>query len=87
MSTKSDFPELQQLEFFAIPSPCIGVCQVNTKGFCQGCYRSREERLYWAKVDDATKRIIIQACQRRAKRSSNKTPGSTQNDDRQQDLF
>ena len=57
----------QQLEFFDIPSPCIGVCESGPRGFCKGCYRSRDERLYWLKVDDATKRKIISACVRRKK--------------------
>jgi predicted Fe-S protein YdhL (DUF1289 family) len=55
----------QQLEFFDIPSPCIGVCESGPKGYCKGCFRSREERLYWLKVDDATRRKINTACQRR----------------------
>ncbi|MDO5059238.1 MAG: DUF1289 domain-containing protein, partial [Neisseria sp.] len=25
---------MEQNDFFAIPSPCIGVCQVNNKGYC-----------------------------------------------------
>jgi len=57
----------QQLEFFEIPSPCIGVCESGPRGFCKGCFRSRDERLYWLKVDDATKRKIISACARRKK--------------------
>ncbi|AXT39505.1 DUF1289 domain-containing protein [Alteromonas sp. BL110] len=57
----------QQLEFFEIPSPCVGVCESGPRGFCKGCYRSRDERLYWLKVDDATKRKIISACVRRKK--------------------
>ena len=55
----------EQLEFFDIPSPCIGVCESGPRGFCKGCFRSRDERLYWLKVDDATKRKIISACTRR----------------------
>lgn len=55
----------QQLEFFEIPSPCIGVCESGPKGYCKGCFRSREERLYWLKIDDATRRKINLACQRR----------------------
>ncbi|BFT29494.1 DUF1289 domain-containing protein [Alteromonas sp. D210916BOD_24] len=58
-------PQSKQLEFFDIPSPCIGVCESGPKGFCKGCFRSRDERLYWLKVDDATKRQIISACVRR----------------------
>ena len=46
----------KQLEFFEIPSPCVGVCESGPRGFSKGCYRSRDERLYWLKVDDATKR-------------------------------
>ena len=55
----------QQLEFFAIPSPCIGVCESGPRGFCKGCFRSREERLYWLKIDDGTRRKIISACHKR----------------------
>jgi predicted Fe-S protein YdhL (DUF1289 family) len=57
----------QQLEFFDIPSPCMGVCQSGPRGYCVGCFRSREERQHWHKVDDATKRIIVSACNRRKK--------------------
>ncbi len=56
---------MQQLEFFAIPSPCIGICQSGPRGYCKGCFRSREERLHWLKIDDQTKRIIVKACNRR----------------------
>jgi hypothetical protein len=57
--------DMQQLEFFAIPSPCIGVCQSGPRGYCKGCFRSREERLHWFKIDDQTKRIVVKACNRR----------------------
>ena len=36
-----------QLEFFDVPSPCVGVCQSDDKGQCKGCYRKREERQNW----------------------------------------
>jgi len=54
-----------QLEFFEIPSPCIGVCEVNSKGFCKGCFRSREERLYWLDLSTEQKRSVIKLCQSR----------------------
>ena len=54
-----------QLEFFEIPSPCIGVCEVNNKGFCKGCFRSRQERLYWLELTSDQKRDVIRACQQR----------------------
>ncbi len=58
---------MQQIEFFDIPSPCIGVCQSGPRGYCLGCFRSREERQHWNAVDDNTKRIIVKACNRRKK--------------------
>ena len=57
-----------QLEFFEIPSPCIGVCEVNNKGFCKGCYRSRQERLYWLELSAEQKRQVIRLCQSRRAR-------------------
>ncbi len=83
-------PSPSQLEFFEVPSPCIGVCQSGPRGYCLGCFRSREERLYWLKIDDATKRKIITACQRRKlaaqrnKQHENQTTGSAP---QQPDLF
>lgn len=56
---------MRQLEFFDIPSPCIGVCESGPRGYCLGCFRSREERTHWHAVDDSTKRVIVQACTRR----------------------
>jgi predicted Fe-S protein YdhL (DUF1289 family) len=81
--------DMQQLEFFAIPSPCIGICQSGPRGYCKGCFRSREERLHWLKVDDQTKRIIVKACSRRKqswlrKNLESKTPNI---EDGQADLF
>lgn len=58
---------MQQMEFFTIPSPCIGVCESGPRGYCKGCFRSREERTHWLEIDDQTKRIIISACNRRKK--------------------
>ena len=40
-----------QLEFFDVPSPCIGICQSDDKGQCLGCFRTREERLNWTSSD------------------------------------
>lgn len=56
---------MRQLEFFEIPSPCIGVCESNNRGYCKGCFRSRDERLYWLKFSDADKRQVVRLCQQR----------------------
>ena len=59
---------MQQLEFFEIPSPCIGVCEANNRGYCKGCFRSRDERLYWLKFTEADKRHVVRLCQQRKAR-------------------
>lgn len=68
---------MKQLEFYEIPSPCIGVCESGPKGFCLGCFRSREERLYWHQLDDAAKRIVVKASWRRKKRSQDKSQSTS----------
>ncbi|KAA9002045.1 DUF1289 domain-containing protein [Affinibrenneria salicis] len=55
----------EQLEFFAIPSPCRGVCQTNERGFCIGCWRSREERFGWQNMSDGQKRDVLRLCRQR----------------------
>lgn len=37
----------EQLEFFPVQSPCRGICQTDERGYCRGCFRSREERFNW----------------------------------------
>ncbi len=72
---------MEQLEFFEIPSPCIGVCESGDKGYCKGCFRTRDERVYWHQVNDDVKRKIIKACYLRKRRKLAKKPiVSTQND-------
>jgi predicted Fe-S protein YdhL (DUF1289 family) len=80
---------MQQLEFFAIPSPCIGICQSGPRGYCKGCFRSREERLHWLQIDDQTKRIVVKACNRRKQSSLRKKAEFSPTDiaDEQGDLF
>tara|TARA_B100001094_G_scaffold326599_1_gene383064 strand:- start:5198 stop:5464 length:267 start_codon:yes stop_codon:yes gene_type:complete len=62
----------QQLEIFEIPSPCKGICQVNARGYCLGCARSREERFNWQKLDDGQKREVLRLCQSRFARARRK---------------
>lgn len=59
---------MAQLELFHIPSPCIGVCELNSKGYCKGCFRSREERLHWLQLTDERKRDVLRLCQARKAR-------------------
>jgi len=57
-----------QLEFFDVPSPCIGICQSDDKGFCLGCYRTRDERQTWINLSNDDKQKVIKRCQQRKKR-------------------
>lgn len=59
---------MSQLEFFDIPSPCVGICEVNNKGYCKGCLRSRDERLYWLRFTPTQKREVVRLCQARKTR-------------------
>ncbi|WP_028357411.1 DUF1289 domain-containing protein [Brackiella oedipodis] len=59
---------MEQLEIFAIPSPCIGVCESNNRGYCKGCFRSRQERQEWNLYTDPQKAVILAKCSLRKKR-------------------
>ncbi|MCW8834428.1 MAG: DUF1289 domain-containing protein [Colwellia sp.] len=61
-----------QLEFFDVPSPCVGVCQSDEKGYCLGCMRSRDERQKWQAFDSDKKQKVIKLCIQRKKRKQNK---------------
>mgnify|MGYP000495327396 CR=1 FL=1 len=62
-----------QLEFFDVPSPCIGVCQSNDKGQCLGCFRTRDERQTWINLTSYDKQKVIKRCQQRKKRKESGT--------------
>ncbi len=59
-----------QLEFFDVPSPCIGICQSDDKGQCSGCFRTRDERLDWISLDSNARQKVIKRCQQRKKRKT-----------------
>ena len=55
----------EQLEFFPVQSPCRGICQSDERGFCRGCFRSRDERFNWQKMSDAQKQEVLRLCRQR----------------------
>lgn len=63
---------MSQLEFFDVPSPCIGICMSDEKGYCKGCFRTREERRSWISLSSDLRQAIIKRCVQRKKRSGNK---------------
>ncbi|WP_231853328.1 DUF1289 domain-containing protein [Erwinia tasmaniensis] len=77
----------EQLEFFPVPSPCKGVCQVNDRGYCRGCWRSREERFSWMTFSDAQKREILRLCRQRLSRQQRTSVGAASDEPDQPTLF
>lgn len=59
---------MEQLDFFTVPSPCIGVCQANNKGYCKGCFRSRDERFQWNDFTNEQRRNVVRLCKQRYQR-------------------
>ena len=59
---------LEQLELFAVPNPCRGICEADGRGFCRGCFRSRSERFAWGEMTDAQKQDVLRLCIQRKKR-------------------
>ena len=59
---------MEQLDFFPIPNPCRGICRMNERGYCLGCWRRREERFEWLTFSESQKANIIRlALQRKRK--------------------
>ncbi|WP_100158133.1 DUF1289 domain-containing protein [Proteus columbae] len=77
----------EQLEFFDIPSPCIGRCEMNAQGYCVGCYRSRQERFNWSIMSQQEKRNILRLCQQRYLRALKKSGSSIEKENDQLNLF
>lgn len=59
---------MEQLEFFIVPSPCIGWCQLNEIGFCKGCFRTRQERFGWNQLTNSEKQKVARLCKQRKMR-------------------
>ncbi|PSV47586.1 DUF1289 domain-containing protein [Photobacterium indicum] len=83
---------MEQLDFFTVPSPCVGICQVNNRGYCKGCYRSRDERFNWQVMTSDQKRQVIRLCKKRYLRILRRAKGSSievqqVDDNPQQSLF
>ncbi|GEM76920.1 DUF1289 domain-containing protein [Vibrio sagamiensis] len=56
---------MEQLEFFTVPNPCVGVCTTDEKGYCRGCMRNRNERFNWLSFTPVQQRHVIRLCRQR----------------------
>ncbi|WP_075181696.1 DUF1289 domain-containing protein [Pantoea sp. 1.19] len=77
----------EQLEFFPVPSPCRGICQSDERGYCRGCFRSREERFQWQRFSDAQKRDVLRLCRQRFLRLRRATTPADEQPPEQPTLF
>ncbi|AUI85832.1 DUF1289 domain-containing protein [Vibrio azureus] len=82
---------MEQLEFFTVPNPCVGVCTTDEKGYCRGCMRNRNERFNWLSFTPVQQRHVIRLCRQRYmnKVRKNKVTNEPQQNDTspQQELF
>lgn len=82
---------MEQLEFFTVQSPCVGICTVDEKGYCKGCMRKREERFNWLNMTAAQQLHVIKLCRQRYLRKMRKGKAGLEEENStnspQQDLF
>ncbi|NVJ55373.1 MAG: DUF1289 domain-containing protein [Vibrionaceae bacterium] len=82
---------MEQLEFFNVPSPCVGVCTVDERGYCRGCMRNRDERFNWLTMSPAQQLHVIKLCRQRYLRKLRKDQidnvSGQEPESPQQDLF
>ena len=52
-----------------VPSPCVSVCRLDdATGLCVGCLRTLDEIAAWSVLDDAARRSVLAAIERRRAR-------------------
>jgi hypothetical protein len=56
----------------AILTPCIGVCDLDPEGYCEGCQRTGDEIACWASLSDAQRQWYLDEVlpEREARRSA-----------------
>ena len=70
-----------QLQLFEVDNPCINVCEVNNRGYCIGCMRSRDERFYWHQFSGSDKSKVLKLCQQRRRRQARDKARANGDDD------
>jgi len=50
-----------------VSSPCIGVCRLDDKDICLGCFRSRNEIAQWTQMTCSEQLFVIAALDNRRK--------------------
>ena len=47
--------------FRAVLSPCIGICNLDDDGLCEGCLRNSAEIARWSQMNDDERLHIMEA--------------------------
>ena len=77
----------EQLEFFPIQSPCRGICQVDERGYCRGCMRTRDGRFNWQTFSDTQKQEVLRLCRQRLLRKIRANKAGEAEEPQQPSLF
>jgi predicted Fe-S protein YdhL (DUF1289 family) len=43
-----------------ILSPCIGICELGSDGYCVGCHRTGDEIARWLSMSDSERRFFME---------------------------
>lgn len=44
----------------AVLTPCIGICQLDDAGLCEGCHRTGHEIACWGQMSDEQRRYFME---------------------------
>jgi hypothetical protein len=58
-----------------VKSPCIGVCALDARDVCIGCYRSAAEIGAWSALTNEEKRAVLARADRRYREEWGQVPG------------
>jgi predicted Fe-S protein YdhL (DUF1289 family) len=42
-----------------ILTPCIGICRLDRRGYCEGCFRNVDEITRWRSMPDAERQHLM----------------------------
>lgn len=77
----------EQLGVLSRPEPVPGICQSDERGFCRGCFRSRDERFNWNKMSDGEKQEVLRLCRQRLMRKLRANKPASSDEPEQPSLF
>ena len=43
----------------SVPSPCVGVCVLNSGSICTGCGRHIDEIAAWSQLGEAARQVVV----------------------------